>query len=345
MSSSSVLVRDAVNDFLPVGASFTPTTGRLVLPTRRIIELGGGKARFYDVLFGQVATETLTAKTPSSSLIKFSPVHREALGFLLDPSIRNSFLKDLSKAKGWTLKGSKLIGKDKLSTSTIQFDRFNRITGVRLQFNKSIIQDWQFQYVSPTEIAKIPQSARVVPGLTERPVLPEKTNGKSVFACEKIWSGMARLNNVTVKSVTNRGTHFTKIKTDFIQETSASGSWEIGGSRQKIAPKGKPAIQSNLRIKNFANELVKAKIEPSPLAINLINRRIPFLDLFKNANWVKLSGTVKIKGKSYFIVTLSKLGANVTITAEENTGRISDLRVVSSNTSFKSNIKMEYSSF
>ena len=318
-TSATAYVREGNSRALPIKVSFSPKGGRAWLPNQMIVESSATKMRFYDDIFGQVASsEARTAAHPERDLISASVVHRGAMAFLIDDSIKKDFLTDISKLSGWKLSGRKLTSTDKRKgTTSIQFDTQNRITRVTVSIGKKSILDNMFEYVTEANIPQIPATAKVRAALQPRPQIPISTGASALNTTFAVWRSMSRLGTTTISQKTDTSSYKTSLSPGRISETGGVRPWSYADRKLTFDGTSK-TVSTAMALDNL-----KAKgIYVSPLSRYLMNGQIPFLDIFDRSNKIKDGSSIAVDGKMTRILNIERPGSRLRIYADAQTNRI-----------------------
>jgi hypothetical protein len=331
MSKVGVYVSDGASNAVPTKISFSSTSCRLEMPNQQIADLNAKEIRFYDEIFNQVAVlkNSKTAKMPDEGQ-KVAIVHREPIAWLLSSTQRAGFFKDLRSDSRWKVIGSSLMlfEPKKNILSEIHFDNSYRVTQIRLRIGNQTLSDWKYRYVNATDVPMIPAGAKVVKGLPPRPTIPSKTDGKSVLFAQKIWRSISRLDGRKIAQTSDEGTYMLTFGKGKLAESGPKGSWVLANTQLVVSPKNGETKTYNGGSDKFLDILRSKGIYTSPISRYVLNRKIPFLDMFDRTDEVKLlTGLVKMDGKSLSILSLKKAGVHIRMYVDPKTG---DLAKISS---------------
>lgn len=317
-------VSDALFPSVPSKVFISPAKARIVMPNLRIVEVFPKQTRFYDQIFDQVA-DSIESKEqdPSRTLISVALIHREAIGTILDPVIRKGFLNDLKRAK-WTVQKGKLVQTQKNASSVIEYDTKYRITHLKTVLGKKVLQDWTYRYDLPL-VPGIPATAMATKGLPERPQLPKNLSASAVTAIQQTWSAMSRLSGVRVQQKFNNQQFSTLKTSNLITESGPNGSWKYDGITLNLQPKRKSSVALSMKSGVVLDELLKRRQEASPFARYVLNRQVPFLDLFQRAEVINVGGTITLQGRKSNLMTVTKFGAKIRFLIDPTTHRIVQL--------------------
>jgi hypothetical protein len=293
LTNYAVQVSEATTAVVPTRIRITPTMCTLAMPNMQIVEVHPDKTRFYDTIFGMVATakNDTRLKIPDGAA-NTAIVQRSPIGWILQSAERNRFFDDARNEKGWSVVGNSLVfaKKGAPTSSQILFDKKYRVTDIKLSAGGKVVSEWQFRYVGNGGVEFIPPKARVVPGLPQRPSLPQGTKGPLIFACQKVWGAMSRTHNMNIVQKLNGRTYTLRYGTG-VTETSDKGKWSYAGGKLTL-PNGKV-----FKSRDPLVDLHKNKIEVSPVGRYAINGMVPYLDLFNNAHSVEIEGGGKFNGQ------------------------------------------------
>lgn len=331
LANVGVYVSDSASNAVPTKVSFSPTSCRLGMPNQQIAELSSSEIRFFDEIFNQVAIvkNSKPAKMPDEGQ-KVAIVHREPIAWLLGSAQRSSFFKDLKSDNRWRVIGSSLMlfEPKRNVLSEIHFDNSYRVTQIKLKVGNQTLSNWNFRYVSSSEVPVIPAGAKVVKGLAPRPTIPSKTDGKSVLFAQKVWRSISRLDGRKIVQTSDDGTYQLTYGKGKLSETGPKGSWTLANTQLVVSPKGGGSKTYNGGTDKFLDVLRTKGIYASPISRYVLNRKIPFLDMFDRTSEVKLlTGLVKMDGKSLSILSLKKAGVHIRMYVDPKTG---DLAKISS---------------
>ncbi len=326
MTRAAVFAWDGLSNAIPTKISFSETACRLEMPNQQIAEVKPNEIRFYDEIFNQVATlkNQKQLKLPDAG-VKVAIVQRDPISWLLETSQRTEFFKEIKQDPRWKIRGSSLVLTDpkKNSLSEVHFDNSYRVTRIKLSISNRALSDWRYRYVSEAEIPAIPATAKVVKGLAPRPSIPQKTDGKTVLFAQKIWRTMSRLEGKKITQISDEGTFQTMYGSGKISESGPKGSWTIGGTRLVVTPIGGSQKSIDGKTDKFLETLRGKGIFVSPIARYIINRQIPFLDMFDRTDEVKLiNGMVNIDGKNLSVVSMKKAGIHIRLYVDPKTGQV-----------------------
>ncbi|MEI7577642.1 MAG: hypothetical protein WCK51_12175 [Armatimonadota bacterium] len=319
MTSGSVFVREGNSNALPIKVTFSPKGGRAWLPNQTIVEASATKMRFYDDIFGQVATaEARTAAHPEKDLVASAVVHRGAMAFLIDDGIKKDFLTTVSKIPGWKLAGRTLKATDRNKGVTmIQFDSQNRITRLTVTQNKKPILDNIFEHVSDSQVPRIPSTAKVKPALQARPQVPITTSPKIMISVFAVWRSMSRLGAGSVKQVSDSGKFETQFGPGMISEKGGAKPWSFSGGKLTVSGSTKP-VSASMALDN----LKAIGVYVSPISRYLMNGQIPFLDIFNRADKISDGPSISVDGKMSKIINLERSGNRIRLYADAASNRI-----------------------
>lgn len=319
MTSASAFVREGNSRALPVKVSFSPKGGRAWLPNQTIVESSATRMRFYDDIFGQVAnSDPRTVAHPERDLIASAIVHREAMAFLIDDSIKKEFLNDISKISGWKLSGSSLKAVDKRkATTTIQFDAQKRITRVSVSMNKRTILDNMIEYVAESSIPAIPTTAKVRPALQPRPQVPISTSPNVMTNVFAVWRAMSRLGTSTVTQSTDAHTYVTSFGSGRISESGGAKPWKFESGKLSVGGSTKP-VSSAMALDNLKG----VGVDVSPISRYLMNGQIPFLDIFNRADKIGDGPSISVDGKMARIINVERSGNRIRLYSDTATNRV-----------------------
>ncbi|HLO96992.1 MAG TPA: hypothetical protein VK171_00240, partial [Fimbriimonas sp.] len=260
MTSFAVQVSEGTTAVVPTRILVTPKMCTLAMPNMQIVEVHPDKTRFYDTIFGMVATakNDRTLKLPEDAA-NTAIVQRSPIGWILNREERNRFFNDARNEKGWRVVGNSLVfaKKGALTSSQILFDKKNRVTDIKLTAAGKVVSEWKYRYIVASGVEYIPPAARAVPGLPQRPSLPDGVKGQLIFACQKVWGAMARTHNMDIVQTLN-GKTYTLRYGNSVSEKSAKGKWSYAGGKLTL-PSGKVVKTSDPLV-----DLRKVGIEVSP---------------------------------------------------------------------------------
>lgn len=289
------------------------------MPNQTIVEASATKMRFYDDIFGQVATaEARTAAHPEKDLVASAVVHRGAMAFLIDDGIKKDFLTTVSKIPGWKLAGRTLKATDRNKGVTmIQFDSQNRITRLTVTQNKKPILDNIFEHVSDSQVPRIPSTAKVKPALQARPQVPITTSPKIMISVFAVWRSMSRLGAGSVKQVSDSGKFETQFGPGMISEKGGAKPWSFSGGKLTVSGSTKP-VSASMALDN----LKAIGVYVSPISRYLMNGQIPFLDIFNRADKISDGPSISVDGKMSKIINLERSGNRIRLYADAASNRI-----------------------
>jgi hypothetical protein len=318
-TSAAVFVREGNSKALPIKVSFSPKGGRAWLPNQTIVESNSTRMRFYDDIFGQVASsEARTVAHPERDLISASVVHRGAMAFLIDDAIKKEFLADIAKLSGWKLSGRTLKTTDKRKgTTAIQFDTQNRITRVTVTVNKKNILDNMFEYVTDVKVPQIPTTAKVRAALQARPQIPISTGPGALNTTFAVWRSMSRLGTTTISQKTDSASYQTSVAPGRISESGGARPWSYADRKLTFDGTSK-TVSTAMALDNLKSK----GIYVSPLTRYLMNGQIPFLDIFDRSNKIVDGSSIAVDGKMARILKIERTGNRLRVYADAKTNRI-----------------------
>ena len=331
MVKAAVLVSDGLSNAVPTKIKITPGVCVLQMPNQQIVEVKANEIRFYDEIFNQVASLKVAkaAKVPDSAAA-VAIVQREPIFWLLDSGQKKKFFSDMKKDKRWQLRGRLLLLLDpkRKSLSEVHFDNNYRVTEIKLRINNRTFYDWKYEYVGDGAVPSIPGSAKAVKGLVPRPSIPQKTDGRTVLFSQKVWRSISRLEGRNITQVADDGTYNLILGKGKLAESGPKGSWSITDTTIVVTPKKGAAKSYVGGADKFLDILRNRGIEASPMARYLLNRKIPFLDMFDRTDEVKLvDGVGNIDGRKLSVISIRRAGIRIRLYADPNSG---DLAMVSS---------------
>jgi hypothetical protein len=306
--------------------SFSPSACRLEMPNQQIAEVRANEVRFYDEIFNQVASikNPKPIKIPDAGS-KVAIVQQAPIAWLLDSAQRSEFFQELKKDPRWKVKGSSLVLSDpkKKTLSEVQFDNGFRVTRIRLSISNKTVSDWRYRYVSESDIPTIPVAAKVVKGLPPRPGIPAKTDGKTVLFAQKIWRAMSRLEGKTLTQTTEEGSFVLSYGKGRMAESGPKGSWTMADTHMVVTPKNGTPRSFDGGSDRFLDVLRSKGIFVSPIARYVVNRQIPFLDMFDRTDEVKLiNGVLKMDGQDLAVLSVKRSGIHIRMYVDPKTGLI-----------------------
>lgn len=329
LTTAGVLVSDGLSPAIPTKLRLKPGICSLAMPNQQIVEMRASSVRFYDEIFNQVAAvkPQKPLKVPDSCP-SVAVVHREPLAWLVDAKQRNTFFTEIKRDPRWMVKGSSLVLYDakKKVRSEVQFDNSFRVVEIKLSMNNKTITDWRYRYVADKDIPGIPTSAREVKGLPSRPNLPSKTDGKAVLLAQKVWRSVSRLEGRTVVQTNEDGTFQTTFKHGSISEKGPKGSWTLTETSLVIEPNS--GLRKTVTSK-FIDGLRAAGLSASPIAWYVLNRKVPYLDVFDQSEIIEIEKNVSLvlNGKSQAILSLRRRSNRIRMYIDPDSG---DLGMISS---------------
>jgi hypothetical protein len=324
MSSAAVFLSDGITSTLPTKVEFSPKACRLWMPNQQIAEAKPTEIRFYDEIFNQATI----LKVPKGQKIpdagaKVAIVQQEPITWLLNSTQRRIFFADLKRDKRWKVIGSslKLLEPKRNTLSEVFFDNSFRITEIKLRIGSKTLSDWKYRYVGAGAVPTIPSSAKNVAGLPPRPTIPPKTDGKSVLFSYKLWRSMSRLEGRKITQILDEGTYNLTFGKGQLTETGPNGSWTMVNKQLLINPKKGSPKTVNGGTDKFLEVLKSKGIYASPISRYLMNRKIPFLDLFDHTDEVKLvEGLGKIDGKNLSVLSIKRGNLRIRMYADPSNG-------------------------
>ncbi len=331
LTSVSVLVSDGLTNVIPTKIKIAPGICSLEMPNQQIVEVKANEIRFYDEIFNQVATlkNPKEVKVPDAAA-KVAIVQRDPIAWLLDSAQKKGFFADMKKDKRWQVNGNMLLLPDakRKSMSEIHFDNTYRVTEIKLRMNNKTVYDWKYQFVGDGAVPKIPATAKSVRGLDPRPAMPAKTDGRTVMFAQKIWRSISRLEGRKITQETDDATYSLTYGKGKIAESGPKGSWSLLNTTMTVSPKNGQTKSYSGATDRFLDILRTRGVDSSPMARYLLNRKIPFLDMFERAEEVKLvDGAGNIGGKKLSVISVRRAGIRIRLYADPTSG---DLAMVSS---------------
>lgn len=326
LTKAAVYVWDGMSNVIPTKVSFSGTACRLEMPNQQIAEVKANEIRFYDEIFNQVASlkNPKPIKIPDSGA-KVAIVQMEPIAWLLDSTQRREFFKELRSDNRWRIRGSSLVLTDtkRKAVSEIHFDNSFRVTQIKLSLSNRAISDWKYRYVSDSDVPTIPTTAKVVKGLPPRPTIPKKTAGKTVLFVQKIWRTMSRLEGKKITQVADDGTYQLTYGSGKMSESGPKGSWTMAGKTLTMTPKGGELKSFQGSPDKFLDVLRSKGMFVSPIARYIVNRQIPFLDMFDRTDDVNLvNGAIKMDGRTLSVLSLKRSGIHIRLYVDPTSGRI-----------------------
>jgi len=330
MTSAAVFVSDGLSRAIPTKLRLQPGVCTLAMPNQQIVEIRPTTVRFFDEIFNQVASTkpAKPLKIPDASP-SVAVVQREPLSWLVDAKQRNTFFTEIKRDPRWTVKANALVLAEpkKKTKSEVIFDTSFRVVEIRLTMNNKVITDWKYRYVSDKDVPAIPKTAKAVLGLPSRPSLPAKTNGQAVLLAQKVWRSVSRLENRTVTQTNDEGTYHLTLKSSGISEKGPKGSWTLVGMTLTINPnKGATKTMKGTSSK-FLDALRAAGVDASPFAWYVLNRKVPYLDIFDQSELIDLEGQGSFGGKTLSILSLKRRSNRIRMYIDPKSG---DLTMISS---------------
>ncbi|MBS1728979.1 MAG: hypothetical protein JST51_19845 [Armatimonadetes bacterium] len=330
MTTAAVFVSDGLSAAIPSKLYMSPSYCVLAMPNQQIVELHTTEVKFFDQLFNQVASmkPQKPLKIPESSS-SVAIVQREPLAWLVDSVQRNQFFTEVKRDPRWSVGAGKLVLNDakKKIHSEVVFDSKYHVTQIKMSLNNKTLTDWRYRYVAGNEIPGIPKTAREVKGLSPRPAIPAKTQAPAVETAQKLWRSVSRLENRTVIQANNDGTYELTFHPGEIRETGPEGSWTLRGTTLDIKPNKGKSLTLKGESGKFLEGLRSAGITASPFAWYILNRKLPYLDVFDGCQTLELEGTGSFEGKTMSILSVKRPGSRVRLYVDPTTG---DLDMVSS---------------
>jgi hypothetical protein len=331
MKTASVFVSDGLTNTIPTKVRIANGLCLLAMPNQQIAEVKPTEIRFYDQIFNQVALlkNAKPAKVPDSAA-RVAIVQREAIAWLVDEAQKKDFFAEIKKDNRWRVVGRSivLIDAKRNAHSEIFFDNNYRVTDIKLTIGKKGVSYWKYRYVTDSDIPRIPSNARLVKGLPPRPTIPVKTDGKTVKLAQSIWRSMSRLEGRKITQVADDGIYQLTFGSGKLSESGPKGSWTVSNTTLVIRPKSGQQKTMIGQADKFLDALRAKGIYASPIARYVLNRKIPFLDLFDRTDEVKLvEGIGKIDGKALSVISLKRATIRVRMYVDPKSG---DLAMVSS---------------
>ena len=331
MQTASVLVSDGLSKAIPTRVRLANGLCTLAMPNQQIVEVRPTEIKFYDQIFNQVTSvkSAKPAKVPDSAS-RVALVQREPLAWLVESEQKKEFFNEIKRDPRWKVLGRSLVFIDtkRNAHSEVHFDNNYRVTDIKLTVNSKPISYWKYRYVSDSDIPKIPAAARVVMGLPARPAMPSKTDGKSVLLAQSIWRAMSRLEGRKITQVADDGTYQLVYGGGKMSESGPKGSWSVTGTTLTIKPKSGASKTVTGKTDKFLDALRTEGMYASPIARYILNRKIPFLDLFDRTDDIKrVDGLGKIDGKSLSVLSMQRAAIKIRMYVDSKTG---DLAMVSS---------------
>ncbi|MEI8283299.1 MAG: hypothetical protein WCG75_12900, partial [Armatimonadota bacterium] len=326
MTKASVMVSDGLTNVIPTKIKFSPGICTLEMPNLQIVEVKPNAIRFYDELLNQVATlnNKKPAKVPDSAS-KVAIVQQEPIAWLVDSAQKKAFFAEMKQDKRWQVRGSLLILLDpkRKTLSEVHFDNSYRVTEIKLRMNDRPVYDWKYLYASEGSIPSIPATASAVKGLNPRPSIPPKTDGPTVLYSQKVWRFLSRMDGKKISQSTEEGTYSLSFGKGKISESGPNGSWSLADRSLVINPKS----GSSKTYKGGADkalDLLKSRnMYASPIARYVLNRKIPFLDMFDRTDEVKLvNGIGNIDGKNLSVISMKRAGIRIRMYADPQSGEV-----------------------
>ncbi len=349
MTSAAVFVSDGLTNVLPTKLRFTKQGCIVAMPNQQIVEMRPLNVRFYDQIFGQVASakprETL--KIPDSAP-DVAIVHREPMSWLVEAQQRKEFFAEIRQDPRWILKSNELVLVDakKKVRSEVIFDNTYRVVEIKLSMNGKVITDWKYRYVSDKDVPSIPQGAKQVKGLPPRPAMPNGTKSDAVILAQKVWRSVSHLENRTIVQSNNDGEYSLLIKNGGFSETGPNGSWKLTGTALKILPKSKPEVNLKADARKLIDTLQTHGMTPSPFAWYFLNRKLPYLEMFDHCDAIQVEGTGSFDGKSMTILQIRRNTTRVRMYVDAKSGDIamisSDAKDAQGNVVNASRLKITY---
>lgn len=349
MTSAAVLVSDGLTNVLATKIRFTKEGCIVAMPNQQIVEVRPQNVRFYDQIFGQVASakprQSLKIPDAASSV---AIVHQEPLSWLVESDQRKTFFAEIRQDPRWTLKANSLVLVDakKKIRSEVLFDTTFRVVEIRLAMNGKVITDWKYRYVTDKEIPSIPAGAKQVKGLPPRPAMPNGTKGDAVILAQKVWRSVSHLENRTIHLSNNDGQYTFLIKNGEFNETGPGGSWKLSGNALKISPKSKAEVNLKVDARKIIDTLLTHGITPSPFAWYFLNRKLPYLEMFDHCDAIQVEGVGSFDGKPLTILQIRRSTTRVRMYVDAKTGDIamisSDARDASGNVVNASRLTITY---
>lgn len=289
------------------------------LPNQTMVEASASKMRFYDDLFGQVAsTPGRTAAHPERDLISASIVHREAMAFLIDSEIKKDVLSDIQKISNWKFDGKTFRAEAKgKGTTLIEIDSKQRITRFKVVLNKIAQIENIYTYVDDTKVPFIPATAKVKQALQPRPEFPKTVSPKAVSICHNTWRAMSRLGSGSVKQVSDTASYETTYGVGAVTEKGGAKPWSYSNSILSFGGKTQK-VSSAMALDN----LKSGGVFVSPMSRYLMNGQIPFLDLYSRPDAIVDGGSMSVDGKMANILNISRSGNRIRIFSDAATGKI-----------------------
>ena len=331
MKTASVLVSDGLSGAIPTRVRIANGVCLLAMPNQQIVEVKPNEIRFYDQIFNQVAVlkNAKPAKVPDSAA-RVAIVQQEAIAWLVDGTQKKDFFAEVKKDNRWRVVGRSIVLIDSKRNihSEIFFDNYYRVTDIKLTIGKKGISYWKYKYVSDSDIPHIPIEARLVRGLPPRPTIPVKTDGKTVKLAQSIWRSMSRLEGRKITEVADDGTYQLTFGSGKLSESGPKGSWSVSNTTLVINPKSGASKTIYGKADMFLDALRAKGLYASPIARYVLNRKIPFLDMFDKTDEVKLiEGIGKIDGRTLSVISMKRGAIRVRMYVDPKSG---DLAMVSS---------------
>ena len=350
LMKAAVLVSDGQTNAIPTKLSFEPGVCTLRMPLQQIAEVKPNQIRFYDEIFNQVATlkNPKPVKVPDYGS-DVAIIHRDAITWLLDSNQKKSFFSEMKKDPRWQVAGSSLMLLDtkRNTLSQVRFDNFYRVTEIKVSVGTRVLSDWKYRYLDAGMAVKIPDSAKVVKGLPPHPSFPQKTDGKTVLLAQKVWRALSRLEGRSITEVTEDGTFKMSYGKGIISESGPKGSWTLTGTHMVMTPKSGASKTFDGGSDRMLDNLRSRGIYASPIARYILNRKIPFLDMFDRNDEVKLvDGIGNIDGKSLSVISMKRAGIRIRMYVDLKSGELamvsSDAKDTAGNVVSGSRLKITY---
>ena len=331
MKDASIFVSDGLSNTIPTKVRLSPGVCLVAMPNQQIAEVKPTEVRFYDQIFNQVTSlkNAKPAKVPDSAA-RVAIVHREPIAWLVDEIQRKEFFDEVRRDSRWKVIGSSLVLVDakRNAHSEIYFDTSYRVTDVKLTIGQRGLSHWKYRFVKSTDIPQIPANAKVVKGLPPRPTIPSKTDGKSVLFAQKIWRSVSRLEGRKITQVLDDGSYNLTYGSGKLTESGPKGSWSVTNNKIVISPKSGGSRTFSGNTDKFLDSLRAQGIDASPIGRYILNRKVPFLDMFDRTSEVKLvEGLIKTDGHQLMLMTLKRSGIRIRMYVDPKTN---DLVMVSS---------------